>query len=166
VSALDLYEGRLLELASDIPYAERLAPEMERAGFGSAHRVSRLCGSEITVDVQLSADGCIAALGMDVQACLLGQASASVLARDGLGASRVEVQAGRDVLVGMLKHNVAPPSQGVRFWELRHLEGVRDYPQRHGSVLLAFDAALAAMDVAAASLPRTDEKAQAEVKAQ
>lgn len=34
------------------------------------------------------------------------------------------------------------------FWELRHLEGVRDYPARHASTMLAFDAAVEALDQA------------------
>lgn len=146
---LDLYEGRLLELAADIPHAERLALPSGSPGFASANRVSRLCGSEITVDVALDASHRIAALGMEVQACLLGQAAASILGREALGASRADVQAARDTLLAMLKGNGGPPPSGARFWELRHLEGVRDYPQRHGSVMLAFDAALAAIDAAA-----------------
>ena len=44
----------------------------------------------------------------------------------------------------MLKENGAPP--GGRFWELRHLEGVRAYPQRHVSTLLAWEATLAAVE--------------------
>jgi NifU-like protein involved in Fe-S cluster formation len=49
----------------------------------------------------------------------------------------------------MLKEGAAPPAG--RFWELRHLEGVRDYPPRHTSTMLAFDAAVAALDAAEAA---------------
>jgi NifU-like protein involved in Fe-S cluster formation len=45
----------------------------------------------------------------------------------------------------------APPPEG-RFWELRHLEGVRDYPPRHASTMLAFEAAVAALEQAQAAL--------------
>jgi NifU-like protein involved in Fe-S cluster formation len=44
----------------------------------------------------------------------------------------------------MLKQ-AGPPPAG-RFWELRHLEGVRDYPSRHASTLLAFEAAAEAAE--------------------
>jgi NifU-like protein involved in Fe-S cluster formation len=40
-----------------------------------------------------------------------------------------------------------PPPEG-RFWELRHLEAVRDYPPRHASTLLVFEAAVAAIETA------------------
>ena len=49
----------------------------------------------------------------------------------------------------MLKEG-GPPPEG-RFWELRHLEPVADYPPRHASTLLAFEAAVAAIDEALAA---------------
>jgi NifU-like protein involved in Fe-S cluster formation len=48
----------------------------------------------------------------------------------------------------MLKEGARPP--GGRFWELRHLEGVRAYPPRHVSTMLAFDAAVEALEQAGA----------------
>ena len=59
-----------------------------------------------------------------------------------------EIAAARDALRAMLSAGAAPP-QG-RFWELRHLEGVRDYPPRHASTALAFEAAVAAAEAALA----------------
>ncbi len=47
----EIYNKRILELASDIPHGERLdAPD------ASATAVSKLCGSKVTVDVKLDAD--------------------------------------------------------------------------------------------------------------
>jgi NifU-like protein involved in Fe-S cluster formation len=43
----------------------------------------------------------------------------------------------------MLKEGAEPP-QG-EFWELRHLQPVHDYPPRHASTMLAFEAAAEAM---------------------
>jgi len=43
----------------------------------------------------------------------------------------------------MLKDGADPPD-GL-FWELRHLQPVREYPPRHLSTMLAFDAAVEAM---------------------
>jgi len=152
MSALDLYQGRILELASDLPEGGLLDPGSHDR-FGRAHRVSRLCGSEVTVDISLDPEGRVAALGLEVQACLLGQASAAVLAADAVGASLQDLRDALNTLRTMLKADGQPPSQGGRFWELRHLAGVKDYPQRHGSVMLAFQAAVAAAEIAAEGLP-------------
>lgn len=146
VSKPDPYSSGVLELAADIPHLGRLAePE------GSAHRVSRICGSELSVDVRMQ-DGRIAALGLQVSACALGQASASVFARAAIGAGRDEICQARDGLRAMLKEG-APPPVG-RFVGLAALEGARDYPMRHGSVLLAFEAGLAALDQASVAKAR------------
>lgn len=129
----DLYHPRVLELAADIPHVGRLtAPQ------ASATRVSKLCGSVVTVDLTL-ADGKVSAIAVEPRACALGQASAAVLAMNALGATVEEIVAARDGLRAMLKEGADPPTG--RFWELRHLAGVRDYPSRHASTLLAFDAA-------------------------
>jgi NifU-like protein involved in Fe-S cluster formation len=141
----DLYHPRIFELAGDIAHIGRLA-----APQGSATKVSKICGSAATVDVALDGDR-IAAFAIEIEACALGQASASVLAAHAVGATVAEIQAARDALHAMLKEGGAPP--GGRFWELRHLEGVRAYPQRHVSTLLALDACLAAIAAARARQP-------------
>lgn len=138
--SMDLYHGRVLELAANIPQSGRLArPD------GSATKVSRVCGSTVTVDVVLAGET-IAALAVEAQACALGQAAAAILAEHAVGADIAEVAAARDALGAMLKEGAAPPAG--RFWELRHLEGVRDYPPRHASTMLAFEAAVAAIGLA------------------
>ena len=140
---MDLYHPRVIELAAEIPHVGRLA-----APQGSSTKVSRVCGSVVTVDLDLDGDK-IANLGVDVQACALGQAAASVFARNAIGATIEEVRAARDALYAMIKQG-APPPQG-RFWELRHLEGVKDYPPRHASTMLAFEAAVEAIERAQAA---------------
>jgi NifU-like protein involved in Fe-S cluster formation len=139
---IQLYSKRILALAADIPHAERLA-----APQGSATKRSPLCGSTVTVDVRLD-DGRIAAFGQDVKACALGQASAAVLGGAALGRGRDEIAAGRDALRAMLKDGAPPPA--APFDGLAVLEPARDYKNRHASILLAWDAALAAIDDAAA----------------
>jgi NifU-like protein involved in Fe-S cluster formation len=141
----DLYHNRVLELAADIPHAGRLDD-----ADGSSLKVSRVCGSTVQVDVKLDADGRIAAIAVDPKACALGQAATSILAREAIGKSLAEVKAARDVLRAMLKEGGEPPSAGEPFWELRHLAPVRDYPPRHTSTLLAFEAAVEAMERAGA----------------
>jgi NifU-like protein involved in Fe-S cluster formation len=141
----DLYHNRVLELAADIPHAGRLAH-----ADGTSHKVSRVCGSTVDVDVALDADGRIAAFAIDPKACALGQAASSILAREAIGKSLDDIRAGRDLLRAMLKEGAEPPTQGAPFWELRHLAPVRDYVPRHASTLLAFEAAVDAMEQALA----------------
>lgn len=138
----DLYHPRIFELASEIPHIGRL-PHPQ----GTGRRHSRICGSTALVDVVLQ-DGCIAAFAIEIEACALGQASAAVLARGALGARLDEIEAALEALRVMLKDNGAPPSG--RFWELRHLEGVREYPARHLSVMLPWQAAIDACSQALA----------------
>jgi NifU-like protein involved in Fe-S cluster formation len=134
----ELYHNRVLELASDIPHAERLAHPQ-----GSSLKVSRVCGSTVAVDVNLDREGRIAEIGVEPKACALGQAATSILARHAVGRSLGEIETARDALRAMLKEGAEPP-QG-EFWELRHLQPVRDYPPRHTSTMLAFEAAAEAM---------------------
>jgi NifU-like protein involved in Fe-S cluster formation len=145
----DLYSGRVLELAAQIPHVGKLSnPD------GRALKVSRLCGSEVSVDVKIK-NALVTEFAIEPKACALGQASASILARNIIGLSHADIARARDQLKAMLKEG-APPPDGA-FWELRYLQPVADYPPRHTSVLLAFEAALAAIDVA------VDAHAQSEI---
>lgn len=138
----DLYHNRVLELAADIPNVGTLAD-----AEGSATRLARICGSTVRVDVKISADGNIVeAIAVDPKACALGQAATAILSEHAVGASYDELVAARDGLKAMLKDGGDPPRG--RFWELRHLEGVRDYPPRHASTMLAFEAILEAIETA------------------
>ncbi|MDZ4761004.1 MAG: iron-sulfur cluster assembly scaffold protein [Alphaproteobacteria bacterium] len=139
----ELYHNRVLELAADIPNAGRLTDP-----GGSSLKVSRICGSTATVEVKLDAEGRIAEIAVEPRACALGQAAASILARGAVGKSLAEIKAARDALKAMLKEGAEPPSGD--FWELRHLAPVRDYPPRHASTMLAFEAAVEAMERAGA----------------
>jgi len=135
----DLYAGGILEAAAAIAPARRLeTPD------ASAKKVSRVCGSEIIVDLAMH-DGVVADFAMEARACALGQASASVVARNIIGAHADELYKLRDQMRAMLKKNGPPPS-GERWAGLAMLEPVRDYPQRHASTLLIFEAIAACLD--------------------
>ena len=70
-----LYNRDILRLAASIPHQRRLdAPQ------ASVERRSPVCGSRVVVDVVLDDDGRVAALGQEVKACALGQASAALMA--------------------------------------------------------------------------------------
>jgi NifU-like protein involved in Fe-S cluster formation len=136
----DLYSSRILKLAADMPRAGRLA-----APDATSEKIAKLCGSKITVDVKLK-DGRVADFAQDVRACALGQAAAAVLGEHVIGADLGEIEMARDALRAMLKAN--GPAPAGRFSELSVLEVVKDYPARHASTLLAFEAAAEAVRAA------------------
>jgi len=136
----DLYSSKILKLAADMPRAGRLpSPD------ASSEKVAKLCGSKITVDVVVK-DGRVADFAQDVRACALGQAAAAVLGEHVIGADLGEIEVARDALSAMLKANGPVPTG--RFSELSVLEVVKDYPARHASTLLAFEAAVEAVRTA------------------
>jgi NifU-like protein involved in Fe-S cluster formation len=133
----DLYSGKVLALAANLPHVGRLAdPD------GSAEKVSKLCGSRVVVDVKVR-DGQVVDFAQDVKACALGQASASVLGAHILGATLPEIEMARDAFRAMLKEGGSPPEG--RFSDISMLAPVKDYPARHASTLLAFEAAAEAV---------------------
>ncbi len=138
---MKLYSKRILALAAAIPRIGRLD-----APGGTVMKRSPLCGSTVTVDVAME-DGRIADFAQDVKACALGQSSASVLAANVIGRTREEIGTARDDLHAMLKSD--GPAPGAPFNELEVLAPAKDYKNRHASILLAWDATLAAMDDAA-----------------
>ena len=129
----ELYSGPILDAAARIPAARRLdKPD------ATAKKTSRVCGSEVEVDVKIE-NGVVADFGMTARACALGQAAASLVAQNIVGASPAELFRLRDEMRSMLKDEGPPPS-GARWESLSALEPVRDYPQRHASTLLVFEA--------------------------
>lgn len=128
----DIYSTRLLDLAAEIPHADRLASPDATA---TAH--SKLCGSTVAVDLQLDGDKIIG-FGQTVKACLLGQASASIVGREIIGVTTDEVAGVGVIMRAMLKEEGPPPTG--RWADLALLEPVRPYKSRHASTLLIFEA--------------------------
>ncbi len=138
----EIYNTRILELAGAISHTDRLTdPD------GSATGHSKLCGSTVTVDVKL-AGGRVSEFGQSVKACLLGQASSSVMAREIVGSTPDELRAIGREMRAMLKEGGTPPSG--RWSDLAFLEPVRNYKARQASTLLVFDAVERALDDAEA----------------
>lgn len=138
----EIYNTRILELAGAISHTERLAHPDATA---TAH--SKLCGSTVTVDLCLK-DGKVSDYGQSVKACLLGQASASVMAREVIGSTPEELRQVARRMRAMLKEG-GPPPDG-RWSDLAALEPVRNYKARQASTLLVFDAVERALDDIAA----------------
>ena len=135
-----LYNQDILRLAASIPFHERLATPM-----ASSEKRSPVCGSRVTVDVNLGPDDRVNEVGLLVRACALGQASASLLAANILGKSAEELETSRDALTAWLAGaGDAPDWPGVTV-----LAPARDYAARHPSIRLAFEAAAEAVREAA-----------------
>ena len=135
-----LYTTDILRLAASIPQ-QRLDDPM-----GSAEKRSPVCGSRVTVDVDVDDDGRVAAIGLLVRACALGQASASLMAQHALGKSADDLAATSDTLAAWLAGGEAAPD-----WPgLDLFAPALPHSARHPSIRLAFEAAAEATAQASA----------------
>lgn len=142
---IKLYSGRILALAADIPHHARLdAPQ------ASVRKRSPLCGSTVTVDLDLSG-GRVSRFGQDVKACALGQAAAAVVGGAALGRTPAELAAAAQALEAMLKSG--GPAPAAPFDGFEALLPARDFRNRHASILLAIQAAA---EAAAQAQARTE----------
>lgn len=134
-----LYNMEILRLAATVPFQERLPAPM-----GTAEKRSPVCGSRVTVDINLE-DGRVSELGLLVRACALGQASAGLLAAHVVGRTPQEIGAARDALTAWLaEQGPAPAWPGLDIF-------VPALPHRgrHAAIRLAFEAATDAAEEAA-----------------
>lgn len=137
--SLELYTPEISALAIGNPFPERLVDAP-----GSAERRSPICGSRVTVDIALDADGRVAAVGTLVRACLLGQASSTLLARHVVGRTPEELAAARDALTAWLGGDARVPDwPGIDIFT----PGLK-LTARHPSIRLAFEAAADAAEQA------------------
>jgi NifU-like protein involved in Fe-S cluster formation len=131
-----LYRRDLLRLAADASHTGHL-PDAHAAG--SAHNPA--CGDRVTVEVTLER-GRITALAHDTRACVLTQASATLLARLGPGRNRRDLE---DLAAGVqaMLAGGTPPEPGYAAFD-----GVTTLPGRHVCVMLPLRAALTALEQA------------------
>ncbi|MBB4642003.1 iron-sulfur cluster assembly scaffold protein [Rhizorhapis suberifaciens] len=135
-----LYNSDILRLAASIPHHKRLKDPQ-----GSAEKRSPTCGSRVTVDVRLDRDGRLCDLGLEVRACALGQASASLMAAHAMGKTQAELVTARDGLAAWL----AGISAETDFWPgFEVIAPARGYPARHASIRLGFEAVAEAVAIA------------------
>lgn len=134
-----LYSRKILALTMDIQRQGRLEkPD------ATSRCVSRLCGSEVTVDLCVE-DGVVTDFAHVVKACALGQAASSIMAQHVVGSSADELRQVADEMHRMLKEN-GPPPTGEKWADLAMLEPVREYKARHTSTLLTFEAVVKCLD--------------------
>jgi len=128
-----LYTVETLRLATEIAQYPALAvPD------AVAERRSMVCGSRIGVGLSFDGHGRVAAVGLAVHACALGQASAALLAKSITGRAPQDLAAARDRLAAFLAGDA--PDAGD--WPgIGALAAARDYPARHAAVRLPFEAA-------------------------
>ncbi|MCX7559911.1 iron-sulfur cluster assembly scaffold protein [Sulfitobacter sp. F26204] len=139
---IKLYSARILALAAEIPHLGRLeSPD------ATVKRRSPLCGSTVTVDVQVT-DGRLTDLGQDVKACALGQAAAAVAGEAAPGATLDVITRGRDQLRAMLKEHGKVPDAPFDGFDV--LTPAVAFKNRHASIMLSMEAIVEAMEEAAA----------------
>ena len=137
---------------SDLPYTTavlRLAAEAHGAGRlsppCSSHTASNpVCGDKTTVDLRVVTDH-IEAIAHDTRACVLTQASASILGAHLTGHATSDLAALREAVATMLAGGPAPQGD---FAGYAALADVARHPARHRCVLLPIDAALKAAEPA------------------
>lgn len=127
-----LYNAQILRLATSIPHQDRLdAPQ------ATVSKRSPICGSRVTVDVVMDGEGRVAALGQEVRACALGQASAALMGGHAIGRTPAELAAARDALTAFLAGTRDDPGD----WPgLDIFLPARPHSARHPSIRLAFEA--------------------------
>jgi nitrogen fixation NifU-like protein len=128
-----LYRRAVLRLAADATGAGRLAHADAAA---TVHNPA--CGDRVTIELALT-DGRITALTHVTQACVLTQASASLLAAQAPGQDRAGLAALADGVRAYLAGGAAPEGYAV-------FEGVAGHAGRHACVLLPIRAALEALE--------------------
>lgn len=102
---------------------------------------SRRCGSTLALGLSVDAAGRISGIGLRAHACAIGQASAQVFASAASGLTRADILAARAALAAWLAGEAGVPDwPGVLL-----IEPALAYPARHDAIVLAWDAALAAL---------------------
>ncbi|HTT85603.1 MAG TPA: iron-sulfur cluster assembly scaffold protein [Rhizomicrobium sp.] len=129
-----LYRKELLRLAADAHGAGRLvAPHATGEAFNPA------CGDRVSVQFTVR-DGRIVQFAHETKACVLAQASASILGRALPNAKQSDVEKLRAAVSAMLESKSSPPA--APFGAYAAFEGAVEYQSRHRCVLLPIDAVL------------------------
>lgn len=134
--AAKLYTPEVLALATSLA---RWPLDAHATLQGKAR--SQSCGSALALSLTLDEAGRIEVLGLAAQACAVGQASAAIFAAHAAGKTRAEIAAAHDAISAWLTGQAPPPD-----WPgLEAIAKARDYPARHGAILLPWRAALDAL---------------------
>jgi nitrogen fixation NifU-like protein len=134
-----LYKKEILRLAADAHGAGHLDDPRIR---GAAHNPT--CGDCVSVEIALDDQRRITAVAHSTTACVLAQASASILGKSLKGATRDDVEDLANDVAMMLGANAAPPA--APFDAYSAFEGVVEHRNRRQCVLLPIQAVLNAFE--------------------
>ncbi|WP_375634486.1 MULTISPECIES: iron-sulfur cluster assembly scaffold protein [unclassified Bartonella] len=130
----NIYNDKILKYAAHIGKIGRLNnPD------ATSRKHAHLCGSTITVDLKVE-NGIITDFAHEIHVCVLGQASASLLASHIIGQTTQDLKILREVIYQMLTQN--GPSPQAPFEDFSCLQPIKDYKVRHAATLLPFDATI------------------------
>jgi NifU-like protein involved in Fe-S cluster formation len=133
---MKLYTPVVLSLATQL---SRWPHDPEMPLQGRARSPS--CGSVLAMSLALDDEGAIERVGVAAQACAIGQASAAIFAEAARGQGRAKLQTALTAIEAWLKGEGPQPD-----WPgLSAIAAAKDYPARHGSVLLPWKSALDAL---------------------
>jgi NifU-like protein involved in Fe-S cluster formation len=107
---------------------------------------SKSCGSTLAADIAVDGEGRIERLGLRVRACAVGQASAALFAAAAAGRSLADIESVHAALAEWLAGGELPGWPGLEL-----LIPARDYPARHGAIMLPWTAARDALSSADAA---------------
>ncbi len=142
MSVARLYTPQLLGLTVELA----AWPPMENLPLHGSAR-SPTCGSTLGIDLALDPAGAIDTLGLRVRACAVGQAAAAIFARHAVGKDLAAITSAHDRIGGWLDAE-AP----IADWpDLGLLAAAREFPGRHGAILLPWKAAIAALSTGPAA---------------
>jgi len=133
-----LYRKELLRLAADAHGAGRLAAP---SATGTAYNPA--CGDRVTMDLELDG-GRVTAIAHDTKACVLAQASASILGAVLKGADWATVEKLQLDIIAMLASQGDAPAPPFELYAA--FSGAVSFESRHRCVLLPVDAVLKAFD--------------------
>jgi nitrogen fixation NifU-like protein len=132
-----LYAKELLRLAAAATGTGRLDP------FDTEGRAyNPTCGDRVDVTLRLGGDGRIIEMAHETSACVLAQASASILGAHLRGANEAATRELRERVASMLREG-EPPS--APFADYAALKGAATFRNRHTCVLLPIDAVIDAL---------------------
>ncbi|ALE03842.1 Putative iron-sulfur cluster assembly scaffold protein for SUF system, SufE2 [Bartonella ancashensis] len=128
----NIYSREILKHAAHISKVGRLDnPDV------TSKKRARLCGSTVLVDLKIE-DKIVIDFSHEIRACALGQAASSILARHIVGKKIQDLKELQNVIQHMLTKNGPPPL--TPFEEFSCLQPLKNYKERHASIMIIFDA--------------------------
>lgn len=132
-SAAVLYTPEVLALATSLA-----AFRLDETLALQAEARSRSCGSTLTLGLALDEAEQVTRVGVRSSACAIGQASAAIFAQAAAGRSADAIVATAEATARWLAGE-----DGMPAWpRFEIIAAARDYPGRHGAIMLPWTAAL------------------------